>query len=257
MWYTKCTLFLGTSKNASKLDSRSWHPNGWTYVIPWQPLFYKSSQQAFCTGKSLIRAFTLPNDIMLTTRVLVQDWANLCVCPFIQIYPEITTAISQSWQAGKWTDELDLDDLSPMWADWKNSPHHHFYIPQWGDGRGPGCHLQCCCKFSSLIFLIVICGLGDLLIHSFQQHVFTIQICNVKRISPLCLSRNIVDLTAHSEINFSGTSCFLLASSFLTRNLTRRSAIMGTTYPKSISNHRSRAPYVLDPADALVRWCIG
>lgn len=26
--------------------------------------------------------------------------------------------------------EVDYDDLSPMWADWKISPHRHFYIKE-------------------------------------------------------------------------------------------------------------------------------
>jgi hypothetical protein len=40
--------------------------------------------------------------------------------------------ISESWQAGKWTDEVSVDELSPMWADWKNksASHRHFYIKE-------------------------------------------------------------------------------------------------------------------------------
>ena len=46
---------------------------------------------------------------------------------FIQIYPEITEKISESWQAEKFTKEVN-DQLTPMWADWKYAPHKHFYI---------------------------------------------------------------------------------------------------------------------------------
>jgi hypothetical protein len=33
---------------------------------------------------------------------------------------------------------VDIDDLSPMWADWENRPHVHYYIKelaQLDDGR--------------------------------------------------------------------------------------------------------------------------
>ena len=37
-------------------------------------------------------------------------------------------SISESWQAEKYTQEVPDDQLTPMWADWKNSPHKHFYV---------------------------------------------------------------------------------------------------------------------------------
>lgn len=46
----------------------------------------------------------------------------------MQVYPEITSSISESWQTGKWRDEVPLEELSPMWADWENSPDRHFYV---------------------------------------------------------------------------------------------------------------------------------
>ena len=48
----------------------------------------------------------------------------------MQVYPEITDHISEFHHADKWTKEIDLDDLSPMWADWKNAGHKHFYIKE-------------------------------------------------------------------------------------------------------------------------------
>lgn len=60
----------------------------------------------------------------------MQDWANPLVRPHIQIYPELTTCVSQSWQAAKWTKEIFFDDLTPMWADWDKAPHQHFYIKE-------------------------------------------------------------------------------------------------------------------------------
>ena len=46
----------------------------------------------------------------------------------MRLYPEITSVISESWQTGKWCDEVPLEDLTPMWADWENSPDRHFYV---------------------------------------------------------------------------------------------------------------------------------
>jgi hypothetical protein len=57
-----------------------------------------------------------------------QDWANPHVRNLMQVYPEITSSISESWQTGKWCDEVPLEELSPMWADWDNSPDRHFYV---------------------------------------------------------------------------------------------------------------------------------
>lgn len=58
----------------------------------------------------------------------MQDWANPLVRDSIHIYPEVTKAVSESWQAGKYVDEVDLSDLTPMWADWKCAKHRHFYV---------------------------------------------------------------------------------------------------------------------------------
>jgi len=46
----------------------------------------------------------------------------------MKIYPEITSTVSESWQAGKWVGEVALDELTPMWADWQHSPDRHFYV---------------------------------------------------------------------------------------------------------------------------------
>ena len=46
----------------------------------------------------------------------------------MQLYPEVTTSISESWQTGKWCDEVPLEELSPMWADWERAPDRHFYV---------------------------------------------------------------------------------------------------------------------------------
>lgn len=48
----------------------------------------------------------------------------------IHFYPEISSTIAESWQAAKYVDEVALDELSPMWADWDSSPYRHFYIKE-------------------------------------------------------------------------------------------------------------------------------
>ena len=52
------------------------------------------------------------------------------------LYPEVTSTITESWQAGKWVDEVALDELTPMWADWRRSPDQHFYINEVARARG-------------------------------------------------------------------------------------------------------------------------
>lgn len=60
----------------------------------------------------------------------LQDWANPLVRKFIRVYPEAAQCISESWQSGKWLNEVDYDSLSPMWADWEHTEHRHFYIKE-------------------------------------------------------------------------------------------------------------------------------
>ena len=69
-------------------------------------------------------------DFLLLCLTRMKDWANPLVREFIQVYPEITDRISELNHADKWTKEVDLDDLSPMWADWSRSAHKHFYIKE-------------------------------------------------------------------------------------------------------------------------------
>lgn len=60
----------------------------------------------------------------------MQDWANPHVRRLMCLYPEVTSSISESWQTGKWCDEVSLEELTPMWADWKNAPDRHFYVEE-------------------------------------------------------------------------------------------------------------------------------
>ncbi|KAF5371374.1 hypothetical protein D9615_009666 [Tricholomella constricta] len=62
--------------------------------------------------------------------LLALDWANPMVRKYLHVYPEISSTVSEMWHADKWLKEVDLDDLSPMWANWEQAPHRHFYIKE-------------------------------------------------------------------------------------------------------------------------------
>ncbi|KAL1657938.1 hypothetical protein GGF50DRAFT_68231 [Schizophyllum commune] len=66
------------------------------------------------------------------------DFANPLVRPAMHFYPELTRSVAEVWQTKKLTKCVDLDDLSPMWADWELSPFTHFYVrevAQLGSGK--------------------------------------------------------------------------------------------------------------------------
>ncbi|KAF9065612.1 hypothetical protein BDP27DRAFT_1424693 [Rhodocollybia butyracea] len=50
----------------------------------------------------------------------------------MQLYPEVSNIVSETWQASKWLDEADLDDLTPMWANWNSTQdrHCHYFIKE-------------------------------------------------------------------------------------------------------------------------------
>ncbi|KZV60845.1 hypothetical protein PENSPDRAFT_716280 [Peniophora sp. CONT] len=58
------------------------------------------------------------------------DWSNPLVRKHIHQYPNIASngTVTETWEASKWLEEADLAHLSPMWADWKNTPSRHFYV---------------------------------------------------------------------------------------------------------------------------------
>jgi hypothetical protein len=61
---------------------------------------------------------------------MFQDFSNPLVREHLHFYPEITTTISESWQAEKWVKEVEDDDSSPMWANWEGASHRHFYVKE-------------------------------------------------------------------------------------------------------------------------------
>ncbi|THV03123.1 hypothetical protein K435DRAFT_852192 [Dendrothele bispora CBS 962.96] len=46
--------------------------------------------------------------------LLALDWANPLVRKHIHIYPEVSKAVSETFHAAKWLEEIDLDELSPI-----------------------------------------------------------------------------------------------------------------------------------------------
>ncbi|KAF7773552.1 hypothetical protein Agabi119p4_5719 [Agaricus bisporus var. burnettii] len=58
------------------------------------------------------------------------EWANPNFRKHIKIYPEITERVGEFWQAKKYVSEVPDDQLTPMWANWTESPHRHFFIKE-------------------------------------------------------------------------------------------------------------------------------
>lgn len=44
--------------------------------------------------------------------------------------------MAEFWQAGKWIHDSDLNDLTPMWANFEVAPHRHFYVNEIAQLRG-------------------------------------------------------------------------------------------------------------------------
>ncbi|KAI0684232.1 hypothetical protein BC835DRAFT_1464922 [Cytidiella melzeri] len=63
-------------------------------------------------------------------KLIALDFANRLVRPLLHIYPEVAGPVSEFWQGKKWVEELSYDKLSPMWADWENAPHQHYFIKE-------------------------------------------------------------------------------------------------------------------------------
>lgn len=52
------------------------------------------------------------------------DISNPAVGPHLNFYPEVSSNVSEAWQASKWQDGVPLDHLTPMYADGGK----HYYV---------------------------------------------------------------------------------------------------------------------------------
>ena len=55
------------------------------------------------------------------------DFANPLVRQQMHFYPEVSNPVTESWQADKWLHEVEPNELSPMWANFSDTPKHHFF----------------------------------------------------------------------------------------------------------------------------------
>ncbi|KAJ7104568.1 hypothetical protein C8R43DRAFT_1092216 [Mycena crocata] len=135
-------------------------------------------------------------------KLLALDWANPLVRPFIHVYPEVSGPVSEFWQAGKWVSEIDVDELSPMWADWKNkaNSHRHFYIKelaQMHDGT-----------YVVPLRWVTVDNVVHADVHdvdceaTIQGYLFNIKSTTLRRIPASSLRLNYVDLKASFSVNF-------------------------------------------------------
>ncbi|KAJ6552358.1 hypothetical protein B0H10DRAFT_1849475 [Mycena sp. CBHHK59/15] len=127
-----------------------------------------------------------PNDLIRL------DFANPLVRDLIHFYPEITSTISESWQAAKYVNKVALDDLSPMWADWSSSPYRHFYIKELAQCRNGNFAMP----FKWVIFRGSVHAESYSVIRE-QSGIFTIEGHQVIRVPAADLRFNALDLAEH------------------------------------------------------------
>lgn len=131
MWNSRCSFLFSTKKASSYVDPRDRPLISASYIKSWKWILHEPPSRTPKTGE----LFCLSSAVLGVGRKpeffnWLQDWANPLVREHIHVYPEVSSTISEIWQADKWLKEIDCDDLSPMWADWANDPHRHFYIKE-------------------------------------------------------------------------------------------------------------------------------
>ncbi|KAJ7833714.1 hypothetical protein B0H14DRAFT_3710403 [Mycena olivaceomarginata] len=129
--------------------------------------------------------------------LLALDWANPCVRSLMQVYPEVTTTVSQLYHASKWLDELDLDDLSPMWANWEVTGHRHFYIKELAQMAGGQFVIPLKWVLFSKVEHVECYQVSRSLENNiFQSNIFVIESHEIIRIPATDLKFNVLDLLA-------------------------------------------------------------
>ncbi|KAJ6508188.1 hypothetical protein C8R45DRAFT_815921 [Mycena sanguinolenta] len=131
-----------------------------------------------------------PNDLLRL------DFSNPLVRDHLHFYPEITTTVSESWQAEKYVKEIEDDDLSPMWANWDGASHRHFYIKE----------LAQCKDGKYFVPLKWIVYKKEVHCDAYLVTKETNKLKNLKVVRVLAtdLCYNVLDLRAQGEITFSG-----------------------------------------------------
>ncbi|KAF9013807.1 hypothetical protein BDZ89DRAFT_1166951 [Hymenopellis radicata] len=125
-------------------------------------------------------------------KLFAMDWSNPLVRQHIRVYPEISSTVSETYQAAKWLEESSPTDLSPMWANWKSSAdrHRHFYVDELTlSDSGYVIPL----RWVSIANIVY----ADVLRVDFEDRTFSVRIRKVDdRIPALSLRRNLLDLQA-------------------------------------------------------------
>ncbi|KAK0421515.1 hypothetical protein EV421DRAFT_1894749 [Armillaria borealis] len=134
------------------------------------------------------------------SQLFALDWSNPFVRRHIRPYPEAGGTVSETWQAAKWLEEIELDELSPMWANWESAidKHRHFYVrelAQTSDG-----------SYVVLLRWVTVANVvhADVLNMNHHDGVFSMGAGPSKRIPATSLVRNICDIQcAVPHISFS------------------------------------------------------
>ncbi|KAJ7607052.1 hypothetical protein FB45DRAFT_1040587 [Roridomyces roridus] len=116
----------------------------------------------------------------------------------------LALGLISSFASGKWVSETDLDNLSPMWADWGNisNAHRHFYIKelaQLHDG-----------SYVLLLRWVTLKGVIHVDVQDVQveqtsgceKHLFNIKTGSFRQITATSLRRNYLDIEASGIVEF-------------------------------------------------------
>ncbi|KAI0027254.1 hypothetical protein K488DRAFT_62120 [Vararia minispora EC-137] len=161
-------------------------------------------------GLSAVHHISALNNNFFTnhpTSLIALDFANPLVRHHMRFYPEVAIPASEFWHGEKWLKELDPDNLSPMWADFKHTPSYHFFIKE-------------LCQLTNGTLVIPIKWFTKqvssqsttmaevyLVSYSPETNVFSLADSNVQVINTSDLKHNLVDLQ-NSELAQWKTSSF-------------------------------------------------